>query len=164
MLSLIEILCQLITFLNAFWGGGIIKSVYHSCFPKALKTSNSSFQNLTSRPLMLFLLPCVVLGRPRDLRVSDATTSSLKLSWNSAPGKVQQYLVTYTPATGGETKEVTLRKDATTTVLRDLEPGTRYDLSVTALYGSGAGDALSGQGNTLDGKNQWHYFLKIMFL
>ncbi|KAJ7341667.1 hypothetical protein JRQ81_006106, partial [Phrynocephalus forsythii] len=91
-----------------------------------------------------------VLGRPRDLRVSDATTSSLKLSWNSAPGKVQQYLITYTPATGGETKEVTLRKDMTTTVLRELEPGTRYDLSVTALYASGAGDALPGQGETLD--------------
>ncbi|XP_062981009.1 collagen alpha-1(XII) chain isoform X2 [Elgaria multicarinata webbii] len=89
-----------------------------------------------------------VLGRPRDLKVSDATTSSLKLSWSSAPGKVQRYLVTYTPVTGGETKEATLRGDTTTTVLRDLEPGTRYDLSVTALYASGAGDALSGQGDT----------------
>ncbi|XP_053142880.1 collagen alpha-1(XII) chain isoform X4 [Hemicordylus capensis] len=91
-----------------------------------------------------------VLGRPRDLRVSDPTTSSLKLSWRSAPGKVQRYLVTYTPVSGGETKEVTLSGDTTTTVLRDLEPGTRYDLSVTALYASGAGDALSGQGTTLE--------------
>uniref|UniRef100_A0A8D0CFC3 Collagen alpha-1(XII) chain n=2 Tax=Salvator merianae TaxID=96440 RepID=A0A8D0CFC3_SALMN len=91
-----------------------------------------------------------VQGRPRDLRVTDATTSSLKLSWNPAPGKVQRYLVTYTPETGGETKEVTLRKETTTTDLRDLEPGTKYDLSVTALYASGAGDALTGQGTTLE--------------
>ncbi|XP_061479123.1 collagen alpha-1(XII) chain isoform X1 [Rhineura floridana] len=91
-----------------------------------------------------------VLGRPRDLKVSDATTSSMKLSWNSAPGKVQRYLVTYTPGTGGETKEVTLREDTTSTILRDLEPGTRYDLDVTALYASGAGDAVSGQGVTLE--------------
>lgn len=79
----------------------------------------------------------------------------MKLSWSSAPGKVQRYLVTYTPVAGGETKEVTLRGDITTTVLKNLEPGTRYDLSVTALYASGAGDALSGQGDTLEGKNRW---------
>ncbi|XP_039202568.1 collagen alpha-1(XII) chain isoform X3 [Crotalus tigris] len=91
-----------------------------------------------------------VLGRPRDLKVSDATTSSLKLSWNSAPGKVQQYLVTYTPAIGGEPKEITVRGDTTSTDLTNLEPGTKYDLSVTALYASGAGEALSKQGETLE--------------
>lgn len=97
------------------------------------------------------------MGRPRDLRVSDPTTSSLKLSWNPAPGKVQRYLITYTPATGGETKEETLRGDITTKVLKDLEPGTRYTLSVTALYASGAGDSLPGQGDTLEGKNSWFH-------
>uniref|UniRef100_A0A8D2LYC8 Collagen alpha-1(XII) chain n=1 Tax=Varanus komodoensis TaxID=61221 RepID=A0A8D2LYC8_VARKO len=91
-----------------------------------------------------------VLGRPRDLEVLDPTTSSLKLTWRSAPGKVQRYLVTYTPVTGGETKEATLSGETTTTVLRNLEPGTRYDLSVTALYASGAGDALLGQGDTIE--------------
>uniref|UniRef100_A0A674JP10 Collagen type XII alpha 1 chain n=1 Tax=Terrapene triunguis TaxID=2587831 RepID=A0A674JP10_9SAUR len=90
-------------------------------------------------------------GTPRNLRVSDATTSTMKLSWSAAPGKVQRYLVTYTPVAGGETKEVTIRGDTTTTVLRDLEHGTRYALSVTALYASGAGDALPGQGETLEG-------------
>ncbi|XP_056421865.1 collagen alpha-1(XII) chain isoform X3 [Hyla sarda] len=91
-----------------------------------------------------------VLGEPRNLRVSDATTSSLKLSWDAAPGKVKQYLVTYTPATGGEPKEVTLRGTVTNTVLRELDAGTTYSLSVNALYGSGAGSALTGEGTTLD--------------
>uniref|UniRef100_A0A8C3IIX7 Collagen alpha-1(XII) chain n=1 Tax=Chrysemys picta bellii TaxID=8478 RepID=A0A8C3IIX7_CHRPI len=91
-----------------------------------------------------------VLGTPRNLRVSDATISTMKLSWSAAPGKVQRYLVTYTPVAGGDTKEVTIRGDTTTTVLRDLEHGTRYALSVTALYASGAGDALPGQGETLE--------------
>ncbi|XP_013922004.1 PREDICTED: collagen alpha-1(XII) chain-like, partial [Thamnophis sirtalis] len=92
-----------------------------------------------------------VLGKPRDLKVSDATTSSLKLSWNLAPGKVQQYLVTYTSVIGGgQPKEITVRGDTTSTVLPNLEPGTKYDLSVTALYASGAGEALSKQGETLE--------------
>nr|XP_023970152.1 collagen alpha-1(XII) chain isoform X1 [Chrysemys picta bellii] len=93
-----------------------------------------------------------VLGTPRNLRVSDATISTMKLSWSAAPGKVQRYLVTYTPVAGGDTKEVTIRGDTTTTVLRDLEHGTRYALSVTALYASGAGDALPGQGETLEAR------------
>ncbi|XP_075058737.1 collagen alpha-1(XII) chain isoform X1 [Mixophyes fleayi] len=91
-----------------------------------------------------------VLGEPRNLRVSDATTSSLRLSWDAAPGKVLQYLVTYTPAAGGEPKEVTLRGNAVSTVLKELDAGTTYSLSVNALYGSGAGSALTGEGTTLD--------------
>ncbi|KAG6920442.1 collagen, type XII, alpha 1, partial [Chelydra serpentina] len=91
-------------------------------------------------------------GSPRNLRVSDATTSTMKLSWSAAPGKVQRYRITYTPAAGGDSKEVTIRGDTTTTVLRDLEQGTRYALSVTALYASGAGDALPGQGETLEAR------------
>lgn len=92
-----------------------------------------------------------VRGNPRDLRVSDPTTSTMKLSWSEAPGKVKQYLVTYTPVAGGETQEVTVRGDTTNTVLRRLNQGTRYTLSVTALYASGAGDALLGEGTTLEG-------------
>ncbi|XP_041420606.1 collagen alpha-1(XII) chain isoform X2 [Xenopus laevis] len=91
-----------------------------------------------------------VLGEPRNLRVSDATTSSLKLSWDSAPGKVLQYLVTYNPSAEGETKEVTVRGNITSTVLKELDPSTTYSLSVTALYRSGAGSLLTGEGTTLD--------------
>lgn len=92
-----------------------------------------------------------VRGNPRDLKVSDPTTSTMKLSWSGAPGKVKQYLVTYTPVAGGETQEVTVRGDTTNTVLRGLNEGTQYTLSVTALYASGAGDALFGEGMTLEG-------------
>lgn len=94
-----------------------------------------------------------VLGEPRNLRVSDPSTSSLKLSWDKAPGKVLNYLVTYTPATGGEPKEVTLRGNITSTVLKQLDAGTTYSLSVNPLYRSGAGSALNGEGTTLDGKS-----------
>lgn len=92
-----------------------------------------------------------VRGNPRDLRVSDPTTSTLKLSWSAAPGKVKQYLITYTPVAGGETQEATVRGDTTNAVLRGLKEGTKYTLSVMALYASGAGDALFGEGTTLEG-------------
>ncbi|XP_053566419.1 collagen alpha-1(XII) chain isoform X2 [Bombina bombina] len=91
-----------------------------------------------------------VLGQPRNLKVTDPTTSSLKLSWSAAPGKVLRYLVTYTPATGGESKEVTLRGNFTSAVLKGLDSGTPYDVSVTALYASGAGSAITGEGTTLE--------------
>ncbi|XP_008572507.1 PREDICTED: collagen alpha-1(XII) chain, partial [Galeopterus variegatus] len=91
-----------------------------------------------------------VRGNPRDLRVSDPTTSTMKLSWSGAPGKVKQYLVTYTPVAGGETQEITVSGDTTNIVLRGLKEGTQYALSVSALYASGAGDALLGEGTTLE--------------
>lgn len=101
-----------------------------------------------------------VRGNPRDLEVSDPTTTTMKLSWTGAPGKVKQYLVTYTPVTGGETQEVTVRGDIVSTVLRGLQEGTKYALSVTALYASGAGDALVGEGTTLEG----NYYLVFKYL
>ncbi|XP_069462362.1 collagen alpha-1(XII) chain isoform X2 [Ambystoma mexicanum] len=91
-----------------------------------------------------------VVGQPKNLRVTDPTTSSLKLAWDKAPGKVQRYLVTYTPAAGGDAKEVTVRGDTSTTVLKELDPGTTYSLSVNPLYASGAGTALTGEGATLE--------------
>ncbi|XP_068137600.1 collagen alpha-1(XII) chain isoform X2 [Hyperolius riggenbachi] len=91
-----------------------------------------------------------VLGQPRNLRVTDPTTSSLKLSWDKAPGKVLRYFVTYTPTTGGEPKDVTLRGNVTSTVLKELDAGTTYSLTVNAVYRAGAGSALNGEGTTLD--------------
>lgn len=108
----------------------------------------------------VFVWLVTVLGGPRNLRVSDPTTSSLKLSWEKAPGKVLNYLVTYTPATGGEPKEVTLRGNVSSTVLKELDAGTTYSLSVNALYRSGAGSTLDGEGTTLDGKL---YFTIVFF-
>lgn len=75
----------------------------------------------------------------------------MKLSWSAAPGKVQQYFITYTPVVGGETKELTVKGDTTSKVLKGLDEATRYALTVSALYASGAGEALYGEGETLEG-------------
>ncbi|XP_066579143.1 collagen alpha-1(XII) chain isoform X2 [Amia ocellicauda] len=89
-------------------------------------------------------------GSPRDLQVYDNTVSSMRLSWEAAPGQVLQYRVAYRPAAGGEKKEISVKGDVTTALLKNLQPDTEYELSVSARYASGLGDPLNGQGTTLE--------------
>ncbi|XP_053193439.1 collagen alpha-1(XII) chain [Scomber japonicus] len=89
-------------------------------------------------------------GSPTDLKVFDETVSSMKVSWDPAPGNVLQYRVAYKPSAGGPRKEVSVKGDNTATLLKNLQPGTDYDISVSARYISGVGDPLQGQGTTLE--------------
>ncbi|XP_062324096.1 collagen alpha-1(XII) chain [Osmerus eperlanus] len=91
------------------------------------------------------------LGSPRDLRVFDETVSTMKLSWEAAPGRVLQYRVAFRPVAGGEMKVVTVKGENTATLLKNLRPGTEYELAVSARYASGQGNPLEGQGTTLEG-------------
>lgn len=91
-------------------------------------------------------------GSPRDLRVFDQTVSSMKVSWEPAPGSVLQYRVVYRPSAGGPRKEMSVRGDNTAALLKNLQPGTEYDIWVSARYRSGFGVALQGRGTTLEGK------------
>uniref|UniRef100_A0A672FR01 Collagen, type XII, alpha 1b n=1 Tax=Salarias fasciatus TaxID=181472 RepID=A0A672FR01_SALFA len=86
---------------------------------------------------------------PRNLRVFNATTSSLAVKWDHAPGPVQSYRVTYSPTAGGEplqTVEVGGKKSTTT--LQKLQPDTPYSISVAASYSTGISKAISGDGKT----------------
>ncbi|KAM4632934.1 collagen alpha-1(XII) chain isoform 2-T3 [Polymixia lowei] len=87
-------------------------------------------------------------GSPRDLRVFDETVSSMRLSWAAAPGNVLQYRVGYRPTAGGDRKEVSVKGENTAVLLKNLRPGTEYDLSVSARYSSGLGTPLDGRGTT----------------
>ncbi|XP_070302583.1 collagen alpha-1(XII) chain-like [Salvelinus sp. IW2-2015] len=90
------------------------------------------------------------LGSPRDLQVFDETVSTMKLSWAAAPGRVLQYRINFRPSAGGERKEVWVKGGNTNTLLKNLQPGTEYDLVVSARYSSGLGDPLEGKGTTLE--------------
>uniref|UniRef100_A0A4W5MT26 Collagen, type XII, alpha 1b n=1 Tax=Hucho hucho TaxID=62062 RepID=A0A4W5MT26_9TELE len=90
------------------------------------------------------------LGSPRDLQVFDKTVSTMKLSWTAAPGRVLQYRINFRPSAGGEKKEVSVKGGNTNTLLKNLQPGTEYDLAVSARYSSGLGDPLEGKGTTLE--------------
>ncbi|KAM9339586.1 collagen alpha-1(XII) chain [Symphorus nematophorus] len=89
-------------------------------------------------------------GSPRDLRVFDETMSSMKVSWEPAPGNVLQYRLSYRPSAGGPKKEMSVKGDNSVALLKNLQPGTQYDISVSARYPSGLGDPLQGQGTTLE--------------
>ncbi|CAL8395349.1 unnamed protein product [Arctogadus glacialis] len=89
-------------------------------------------------------------GSPRDLRVSDETATTMRLGWAPAPGSVAQYRVSFRPlAGGGPRKEVSVKGENTALVLKNLQPGTQYELSVRARYRAGLGDPLEGSGTTL---------------
>ncbi|XP_053093288.1 collagen alpha-1(XII) chain isoform X3 [Pangasianodon hypophthalmus] len=88
-------------------------------------------------------------GSPRNLRVFDETESTMKLSWQAAPGNVLQYHIAYKPE-GGERKEISVKGDSTTATLKNLLPDTEYEIFVSAHYSSGMGDPLLGRGTTLE--------------
>lgn len=77
--------------------------------------------------------------------------SSMRVSWRAAPGTVLQYNVAYKPD-GGERKEIFVKGDTTTALLKNLLPDTEYELFVSARYTSGLGAPLLGTGTTLEGK------------
>ncbi|XP_049340727.1 collagen alpha-1(XII) chain isoform X3 [Astyanax mexicanus] len=91
-----------------------------------------------------------VRGSPRNLQVFDETLSSMRVTWEAAPGQVQRYVVSYRPTSGGEMKEVTVSGGNTETVLKNLQPDTEYQLAVRAQYSSGLGQPLEGTGTTLE--------------
>uniref|UniRef100_A0A3B4F2M5 Collagen type XII alpha 1 chain n=1 Tax=Pundamilia nyererei TaxID=303518 RepID=A0A3B4F2M5_9CICH len=87
---------------------------------------------------------------PRNMRVFDATTSTLTIGWDHAEGPVRQYKISYAPMTGDPITESTLvlgnRNNA---MLQNLLPDTPYNITVEAIYAEGPGGSLNGNGRTI---------------
>lgn len=92
------------------------------------------------------------LGSPRDLTTRDVTDTSFLVSWVPAPGNVRQYRIKWKSLYGGEAGEKTIPGDNTAAVLDGLTPETRYQVSVSAVYGHGEGQPLNGE-ETTDSKS-----------
>uniref|UniRef100_A0A669FBK5 Collagen type XII alpha 1 chain n=1 Tax=Oreochromis niloticus TaxID=8128 RepID=A0A669FBK5_ORENI len=88
---------------------------------------------------------------PRNMRVFDATTSTLTIGWDHAEGPVRQYRIAYAPMTGDPITEFTVvpgnRNNA---MLQNLLPDTPYNITVEAIYAEGPGGSLNGNGRTID--------------
>ncbi|XP_075801495.1 tenascin isoform X3 [Microtus pennsylvanicus] len=74
------------------------------------------------------------IDAPKDLQVSETSQDSLTLFWKTPLAKFDRYRLNYSLPTG-QSKEVQLPKDATSHVLRDLEPGKEYSVLLTAEKG-----------------------------
>lgn len=91
-------------------------------------------------------------GPVRNLRVSEETTDSFRVSWQPAPGAVTRYRLTYEPV-GDEGSRLETATDGaeTTIVLQQLQPQTTYRVTVTPEYQSGPGVPLQTDGTTKEG-------------
>uniref|UniRef100_A0A3B3Q4H7 Collagen, type XII, alpha 1b n=1 Tax=Paramormyrops kingsleyae TaxID=1676925 RepID=A0A3B3Q4H7_9TELE len=87
-------------------------------------------------------------GPPRNLQVFNATTTTLTVKWDPAPGQVQNYKITYVPAAGGKTLTVSVGPKKNTVVLQKLIPDTLYSITVAAVFPSGETKDISGNGKT----------------
>uniref|UniRef100_A0A8C4IHE1 Collagen alpha-1(XII) chain n=1 Tax=Dicentrarchus labrax TaxID=13489 RepID=A0A8C4IHE1_DICLA len=87
---------------------------------------------------------------PRNMRVFDATTSTLTIGWDHAEGPVRQYRIGYAPMTGDPITEFTVvpgnRNNA---MLQNLIPDTPYNITIEAIYAEGPGGSLNGNGRTV---------------
>ncbi|KAF4084089.1 hypothetical protein AMELA_G00124740 [Ameiurus melas] len=88
-------------------------------------------------------------GPPQNLQVFNATTTSLTVKWDHAPGKVQNYKITYVPTAGGRLQSTQIGGKKNTINLPKLTPDTPYSITVTAVYPSKEEKDISGEGKTL---------------
>ena len=93
-------------------------------------------------------------GTVRNLRVSEETTNSFRVSWISAPGSVIRYRLTYVPLSGGgESLQAQTNGPETAIVLQELFPITTYRVSVAAEYANRVGDEMQVDGTTKEGES-----------
>ncbi|XP_010637745.1 tenascin isoform X1 [Fukomys damarensis] len=74
------------------------------------------------------------IDAPKDLQVSETTDNSLTLQWKMPAAKFDRYRLNYSLPTG-QSVEDQLPRDATSYVLRGLEPSQEYTILLTAEKG-----------------------------
>uniref|UniRef100_A0A3Q2XKM7 Collagen, type XIV, alpha 1b n=1 Tax=Hippocampus comes TaxID=109280 RepID=A0A3Q2XKM7_HIPCM len=87
-----------------------------------------------------------VSAEARQLRVSDESERTMKVTWAAAPGKVLHYRLKYVPVAGG--REVVLKVPAgvTSSVLK--RAGTKYSVAVFGMFDGGESLPLAGEEKT----------------
>ncbi|MBZ3877345.1 Collagen alpha-1(VII) chain, partial [Sciurus carolinensis] len=77
-----------------------------------------------------------------ELTIQNTTAHSLLVAWRSVPGATG-YRVTWRVLSGGATQQQELGPGQGSVLLRDLEPGTDYEVTVSTLLGHSVGPATS---------------------
>uniref|UniRef100_A0A674BWJ9 Collagen type XII alpha 1 chain n=1 Tax=Salmo trutta TaxID=8032 RepID=A0A674BWJ9_SALTR len=87
-------------------------------------------------------------GPPQNLQVFNATTVTLTVKWDHAPGPVQNYKISFQPVAGGKALSTQVGGKKNSVILQKLTPDTPYSVTVAAIYPSGEAKDISGQGKT----------------
>ncbi|XP_038012406.1 tenascin isoform X3 [Motacilla alba alba] len=90
------------------------------------------------------------LDNPKDLEVSEPTETTLSLRWRRPVAKFDHYRLAYTGPSGRKS-EVEIPVDSTSFLLRGLEPGTEYTISLLAEKGRHKSKPTTVKGSTVVG-------------
>ncbi|KAM9495088.1 collagen alpha-1(XIV) chain isoform 1-T1 [Clarias gariepinus] len=71
---------------------------------------------------------------PVSVRSSEVTTDSFKVSWQHAASDISLYKLSWTPANGGETREMVIDGNHNSYMITGLKPLTEYEVTLTATY------------------------------
>uniref|UniRef100_I3JIA6 Collagen type XIV alpha 1 chain n=1 Tax=Oreochromis niloticus TaxID=8128 RepID=I3JIA6_ORENI len=71
---------------------------------------------------------------PLNLRSSEVSTDSFKVSWDHSASDIILYRLSWTPFDGGDTKKVVLSGSDNGYTLTGLSPSTEYEVMLTAIF------------------------------
>uniref|UniRef100_A0A493TL82 Tenascin n=1 Tax=Anas platyrhynchos platyrhynchos TaxID=8840 RepID=A0A493TL82_ANAPP len=89
------------------------------------------------------------LDNPKDLEVGDRTETTLSLRWRRPVAKFDRYRLTYV-SPSGKKNEVEIPVDSTSFILRGLEAGTEYTISLVAEKGRHKSKPTTVKGSTVE--------------
>ncbi|XP_062842834.1 von Willebrand factor A domain-containing protein 1-like isoform X2 [Trichomycterus rosablanca] len=93
-----------------------------------------------------------VLG-PETVTVSESTPDRLRVSWVPVrSGQVERYWVEFGAIPHGVVRSVTVSGSERSAVLTQLQPGTHYLITITAVHSSGQQGAISVRACTQEGE------------
>ncbi|XP_009633206.1 tenascin isoform X2 [Egretta garzetta] len=87
------------------------------------------------------------LDNPKDLEVSDPTETTLSLRWRRPVAKFDRYRLIYI-SPSGRRNEIEIPVDRTSFILRELEAGTEYTISLVAEKGRHKSKPTTVKGST----------------
>ncbi|EPQ20003.1 Collagen alpha-1(XIV) chain [Myotis brandtii] len=84
------------------------------------------------------------------LEIDEVTTDSFRVTWHPLSVEEGQHKLMWIPVYGGKTEEVIIKEDQDSHVIKGLEPGTEYEVSLLAVLDDGSeSEVVTAVGTTL---------------